>query len=84
MNKEKACPPEWNSSYNKLADGFPVDFKHGQQFIIQRFRPYQRQYEKNPDSELPSYIRILVYDRSGQKILEKEFTITDETDNAPS
>ena len=84
MNKDRACPPEWNSAYNKLSDGFPIDFKHGQQFIIQKYRPYQRQYEKNSDSELPSFIRILVYDQSGQKILEKEFSITDESENVPS
>ena len=84
MDKDKECPPEWNSAYNKLTDGFPIDFKHGQQFIIQKFRPYQRQYEIIPDSELPSFIRILVYDRSGQKILEKEFPVTDESENVPS
>ncbi|MBN2419661.1 MAG: hypothetical protein JXL81_09775 [Deltaproteobacteria bacterium] len=84
MNKDKECPPEWNSAYNRLKDGFPIDYKHGQQFIIQRFRPYQRQYDIIPDSELPSYIRILVYDQSGQKILEKEFPVADEPENVTS
>ncbi len=84
MDKDKECPPEWNSSYNKLTDGFPVNYMHGQQFLIQRFRPYQRQYKTNPDSELPFFIRILVYDRSGQKILEKEFPVTDESENDQS
>ena len=84
MNKEKECPPEWNGSYNKLVEGFPVDYKHGQQFFIQRFRPYQRQYDMISDSKLPSFIRILVYDLTGQKILEKELSVTDESENAPS
>ncbi|MGD9160448.1 MAG: hypothetical protein PVG39_18675 [Desulfobacteraceae bacterium] len=84
MDKNKECPAEWNNPYNKLSDGFPVDYKHGQQFLIQRFRPYQRKYKTNPDSERPSFIRIIVYDRSGQKILEKEFPVTDESANDPS
>jgi len=84
MDKNKECPVEWNSSYNKLSDGFPIDYKHGQQFLIQRFRPYQRKYKTNPDSELPFFIRIIVYDQSGQKILEKEFPVTDDSANDPS
>lgn len=84
MNKDKECPSAWNNSYNKLSNGFPVNFNHGQQFIIQNFRPYQRKYKTNPDSELPSFIRIIVYDRSGQKILEKEFPVTDDSENDPS
>ena len=84
MDKDRQCPPEWNSAYNKLSDGVPVDFKHGQEFLIQRFRPYQRQYKPDPDSELPSFIRIIVYDRSGQQILEKEFSVTDESANDQS
>ena len=84
MNKNKECPVEWNNAYNKLSNGIPTNFNHGQQFLIQRYRPYQRKYTTNPDSELPSFIRILVYDRSGQKILEKEFPVTDESSNDPS
>lgn len=84
MNKNKECPPEWNIAYDKLSNGFPVDFNHGQEFIIQNYRPYQRKYKTISDSELPSFIRIIVYDRSGQKILEKEFPVTDESANDPS
>lgn len=84
MNKNKECPSEWNNSYNKLSNGFPINFNRGQQFLIQSFRPYQRKYKTNPDSELPSFIRILVYDQSGQKILEKEFPVTGESSNDPS
>ena len=84
MDKDKECPAEWNQAENRLSNCYPVDYQSGQQFLIQRFKTYQRRFKISPDSELPSFIRILVYDRSGQKILEKEFTITDETDNAPS
>ena len=84
MNKNKECLSEWNNSYNRLSNGFPVTYNHGQEFIIQNFRPYQRKYKTNPDSELPAFIRIIVYDRSGQKILEKEFPVTDESSNDPT
>ena len=84
MDKNKECPLGWNSTYNKLSGGFPVNFRHGQQFSIKNLRPYQRKYKTNPDSELPSFIRIIVYDRSGQKILEKEFPVTDESANDAS
>ena len=84
MDKNKECPVEWNNSYNKLSNGYPTNFNHGQQFLIQRYRPYQRKYKTNPDSELPSFIRILVFDRSGQKILEKELPVTNEPTNDQS
>jgi hypothetical protein len=48
-----------------------------QEFLIQRFKTYHRQYKMLSDFELPSFIRILVYDRSGQKILEKEIPVID-------
>jgi hypothetical protein len=83
MNKDKEYPPEWISAYNTLSDGIPVDYKHGQQFLIKNFRPYQRQYKKNPGLELPAFIRILVYDPAGRKILEKEFPVTGESVNDP-
>ena len=83
MDENKECPSEWNYAHIKLLNGFPVDYQSGQQFLIQRFKPYQRKFEISPDSELPSYIRILAYDRSGQIILEKEFPVTNGSSNDP-
>ena len=84
MDKNKECPEEWNYLHNKLSNCFPLDYRQGQQFLIQNFRSYQRQFKISPDSELPSFIRILVYDRSGQKILEKEFPVVDASANETS
>ena len=81
MDKNKECPPELNYTHNKLEDCVPVDYRRGQQFSIQRFKPYQRVFKISPDSEQPSFIRILVYDRSGKLILEKEFPVTNESAN---
>jgi len=77
LDKNGEFPPEWNKASNRLKDGIPLDYKNGQEFSIQRFKTYQRQYKMLSDFELPSLIRILVYDRSGQKILEKEIPVID-------
>ena len=67
--------PEWNYTENMLKDGLPVNFRRGQPFLIQRFKPYHRIYVYNSNSELPSTIRILIYDRSGKQILENEYKV---------
>jgi hypothetical protein len=77
MNQKNECPPEWNYPHDKLQDGIPVNFRRGQPFLIQRFKPYYRQFNMNPNSELPTAIKVLVYDRSGKLILKKEFEVSD-------
>ena len=78
MDKKNDYPPEWNKNLDRLQDGYPVNFRSGQPFLIQRFRPYHRQFNMNSNSDLPKTIRILVYNVSGDLILKKEF----EVDNA--
>jgi len=78
MDKKNDYPPEWNNNLDRLQDGYPVNFRSGQPFLIQRFRPYHRQFNINSNSDLPKTIRILVYNLSGDLILKKEF----EVDNA--
>jgi len=75
MDINKACPETWNSSRNRLFNCSPVNYKHGRPFLIQRFKSYHENFKLNSDSELPSFIKILVYDQSGQIILEKEFQV---------
>ncbi len=77
IDKNGEYPPEWNKYPARLKNGIPSDYKTGQEFLIQRFKTYHRQYKMLADFELPSFIRILVYDRSGQKILEKEIPVID-------
>ncbi len=79
MDIEKNTTPEWNSTNDTLKDGFPINFRHGQQFLIQRFKPYHRTFNYNSNSELPSTIRILVYNRSGTLILKKEYKVSNES-----
>lgn len=75
MDEKKEPYPEWNYSKDMLKDGLPLNFRRGQPFLIQRFKPYHRTYSKNSNSELPSSIKVLVYDRSGSLLLEKKYNI---------
>jgi hypothetical protein len=84
QDKNGEFPPEWNKASNSLKNGMPLNYKNGQEFSIQRFKTYQRQYKMLSDFELPSLIRILVYDRTGQKILEKEIPVVDVPSNDQS
>jgi hypothetical protein len=77
IDKNGEYPPEWNKYPERLKNGIPSDYKTGQEFLIQRFKTYHRQYKMLADFELPSFIRILVYDRSGRNILEKEIPVID-------
>jgi flagellar basal body-associated protein FliL len=78
MDAKNDYPQEWSYARDKIKDGFPVDFRLGQSFFIQRFKSYHRQFNVSSNSGLPKTIRVLVYDRSGELILKKEF----EVDNA--
>ncbi len=79
LDKNRECPREWAYPQSELSDGFPVNYEHGQRFLIQNFRNYRQLFPVSPDSELPSFIRILVYDRSGNLILKKERPVKDES-----
>ncbi len=79
MDKKGNYPQEWSYPRDTLKDGFPVDFRLGQSFFIQRFKSYHRQFSMNSNSELPKAIRLLVYDRSGVLTLKKEFEVDNES-----
>jgi hypothetical protein len=79
MDKKGNYPQEWSFPRDTLKDGFPVDFRLGQSFFIQRFKSYHRQFSMNLNFELPKAIRVLVYDRSGKIILKKEFDADNES-----
>ncbi|MFC1868609.1 hypothetical protein ACFL0H_10810 [Thermodesulfobacteriota bacterium] len=76
MDKKNDFPPEWNYANDKLKNGLPLNFRRGQPFLIQRFKPYHRTFNLSSNFELPSAIKVLVYDRSGALVLEKEFEVS--------
>ena len=79
MDKKGNYLQEWSYPSDTLKDGFPVNFRLGQSFFIQRFKSYHRQFGMSLNSELPKAIRVLVYDRSGKIILKKEFDVDNES-----
>ena len=79
MNNEKDLFPEWSYTKNMLNDGFPSNYRRGQPFLIQRFKPYHRTFIYNTNAELPSIIRLVVYDISGTLLLDEEFETSNES-----
>lgn len=76
-DSQNRFPAEWNYRGNEIKDGMPVNFDRGQPFLIQRFKPYHRQFEKLSEFDLPYLIRILVYDRSGTMLMERDLKVSD-------
>jgi hypothetical protein len=71
--KDGSGSPELTFPYEELRNGIPVNFRRGQLFLIQRFKPIQGRFVLIPNSEPPSVIKVLVYDQAGELILEREF-----------
>jgi hypothetical protein len=65
--------------YEKLVNGLPENYRRGQLFLIKWFKPVQGRFDLGPGSDLPSSIRVLVYDRSGVLLLEDEFEVQHES-----
>ena len=65
--------------YEELVNGLPENYRRGQLFMIKWFKPVQGRFDLSPGSNLPSSIRVLVYDRSGVLLLEDEFEVQHES-----
>lgn len=76
MGTDPNPPPEWTFPRVQLEEGIPVNFRRGQLFLIQRFKPVQGRFYLTPNSETPTALKVLVYDQSGLLILEREFEVS--------
>lgn len=76
MGTDPNPPPEWTFPRVQLEEGIPVNFRRGQLFLIQRFKPVQGRFYLTPHSEMPTALKVLVYDQSGLLILEREFEVS--------
>lgn len=71
-----ATPPQsWTYPQAKLVNGFPENFRRGQLFLIQRFKPVQGKFSFPAGADPPSIIQVLVYDQSGIIIFDKDFEV---------
>jgi hypothetical protein len=77
LGKGEQTPPrsDWTFPQEKLVNGFPENFRRGQVFLIQRFKPMQGKLNMGPGSDALTTLEILVYGQSGQIMLQKEFQI---------
>jgi len=73
--KSTDSPEEWTYPKQELQNGMPLNYKRGQLFLIQRFKPIQGKFILYQREEAPSVVKVLVYDRSGATILDKEFEV---------
>ena len=69
-------PPERTFPRVTLRDGTPVNFRRGQLFLIQRFKPVQGKFYLAPNLAPPTAVKVLVYDQSGELILEKTYEVS--------
>ena len=67
---------EWTYPHQKLKNGLPVNFRRGLLFLIQRFKPIQGKFNLANSTESPSSVKVLVYNQSGEIILEKDFEVS--------
>jgi hypothetical protein len=69
-------PKEWAYPLGKAVNGFPENYRNGQVFTIQRFKPIQGRFNLGQSLESPSSVRVLIYDQSGAIMLQKDFEVT--------
>ena len=65
--------------YEELRDGVPVNFRRGQLFLIQRFKPIHGTFDLTQNSEPPTVIKVFIYDQAGELLLEREFEFSNDS-----
>jgi hypothetical protein len=69
-------PQEWTYPRERIRNGIPENYRRGQLFLIQRFKPIYGKFNLKPGSERPSAIKIMIFDKLGAVILDREFEVT--------
>lgn len=77
VGKDGQSPSAWSFPREELLDGVPVDFRRGQLFLIQRFKPIEGNFYLSTYADPPSAIKVLVYNQTGTLLLEREFEVSD-------
>jgi len=58
-----------------LKNGIPVDFRHGNPFLIKRFKTIIGEYLLDTGTESVSSMKVLIYNKSGTLVLQKEYDV---------
>jgi len=75
VNRDSEPNQFWTYPKVALRDGVPVDCKRGQRFKIRRFKRVDGEYFLDADNELPSSVKVLVYDQDGVLLFERAFEL---------
>lgn len=75
MNKDSVPPRVWPYPRSDLQNGAPVDYKRGQLFFIKRFKVIRGVYLLKSQDVSPSSMKVLIYNRSGSLVIQKEFKV---------
>jgi len=65
----------WSYPRVTLVDGIPSQYRTGRLFSIKRFREIRASFERKPEKEVPRVLRIIAYDRSGDKVFLKDYEV---------
>jgi hypothetical protein len=71
-DKGTDTPQCWTYPKVALRDGLPIEYKRGRLFVIKRFRTIHGEFFIDSKTESPLSLKILVYNQSGNLILQKE------------
>jgi hypothetical protein len=75
INKEVDPPQLWPYPKTMLQNGIPMDYKQGQRFSIKHYKTIRVEYSFDSKPVSPSSLIVIVYNESGELILEKEFDV---------
>lgn len=75
MNGSTQPPQFWTYPKVALREGVPVEYQRGEYFKIRRFKMIRGVYFLDTEAERPSSIKVIVYDTSGELMLEKEIEV---------
>jgi len=79
MTDGDKIPEGWTYPKRNFENGFPVNYKRGLPFFIERFKPYKHEFQLESGQPIPTIVRILVYNKSGSIILDEEFGIKNDS-----
>lgn len=77
------CPggSSWHKVYprGEVKDNFPSDYRAGQPFIIQRFKPILGRFEFTPGEGPACGVRVVVYNEEGTLVYDSSFGMESES-----
>ena len=77
MDKESDPPHWWAYPKEDLRDGLPINYKGGQGFQVKRVKIIRASYTFDATTASPSSVKILVYNKPGELICERQFELGD-------